>query len=53
MTDRKRLVYGRKPTRDRIIQEYQASGWRLCMVKTEYWPNGKKIYIAELEKPTL
>lgn len=48
--NRKRLVYGRKPTRDRYIREYQAKGWRLRMTQTDYWKNGKRVYIAELEK---
>lgn len=48
--ERKRLVYGRKPTRDKYIREYQAKGWRLRMTQTDYWKNGKKVYIAELEK---
>lgn len=46
----KKLVYGRKTTRDKYIRKYQDKGWRLRMIKTDYWANGKKVYIAELEK---
>lgn len=46
----KKLVYGRKTTRDKYIRKYQDKGWRLRMTKTDYWANGKKVYIAELEK---
>ncbi len=48
--NRKYLVYGRKSTRDKYIREYQAKGWWLRMTQTDYWKNGKKVYIAELEK---
>lgn len=48
--DRKKLVYGRQKTRDKYIVQYQDKGWRLRMTQTDYWKNGKVVYIAELEK---
>lgn len=51
--NRKRLVYGRQKTRDKYIVQYQSKGWRLCMTQTDYWKNGKVVYIAELEKESL
>lgn len=50
ISDRKRLVYGRQATLERYISRHLAKGWRLRMTRTDYWKNGKKVYIAELEK---
>ena len=47
---RKKLVYGRQATLDKYIARYKAKGWRLRMSQVDYWKNGKKVYIAELEK---
>lgn len=47
---RKRLIYGRQSTLEKYIAQYQAKGWRLRMMQVDYWKNGKKVYIAELEK---
>lgn len=51
--NRKKLVYGRQATLDKYIARYKAKGWRLRMTQVDYWKNGKKVYIAELEKETL
>lgn len=48
--NRKKLIYGRQATLDKYIVEHQAKGYRLCRRITDYWKNGKKVYIAELEK---
>lgn len=48
--DRKKLVYGRQATLEKHIAQHLAKGWRLRMTRTDYWKNGKKVYIAELEK---
>lgn len=48
--NRKRLVYGRQTTLDKYIEAYKAKGYRLCRRITDYWKNGKVVYIAELEK---
>lgn len=50
ISNRKRLVYGRKSTRDKWIETYKEKGYCLCRRITDYWKNGKKVYIAELEK---
>lgn len=47
---RKRLIYGRQSTLNKYIAQYQAKEWRLRMMQVDYWANGKKVYIAELEK---
>lgn len=46
----KRLVYGRQATLDKWIETYKEKGYRLCRRITDYWKNGKVVYIAELEK---
>lgn len=51
--DRKKLVYGRQTTLDKYIETYKEKGYRLCRRITDYWKNGKKVYIAELERITL
>lgn len=51
--NRKKLVYGRQSTLDKYIEVYKAKGYRLCRRITDYWKNGKVVYIAELEKETL
>lgn len=48
--NRKKLVYGRQETLDRWIETYKEKGYRLCRRITDYWKNGKVVYIAELEK---
>lgn len=48
--NRKRLVYGRQETLDRWIETYKEKGYRLCRRITDYWKNGKRVYIAELVK---
>lgn len=47
---RRKLIYCRQQTLDKHIAEYQAKGWRLRMTQIDYWANGSKTYIAELEK---
>lgn len=46
----KRLVYGSQATLDKRIEQYKTKGWILRMTQIDYWANGKKVYIAELEK---
>lgn len=48
--DRKKLVYGRQETLDKWIETCKEKGYRLCRRITDYWKNGKVVYIAELEK---
>lgn len=48
--NRKRLVYGRQETLDRWIETYKEKGYRLSRRITDYWKNGKIVYIAELVK---
>ena len=48
--NRKKLVYGRQATLDKLIETYKEKGYHLCRRITEYWRNGKKVFIAELEK---
>ena len=48
--ERKKLVYGRQATLDKWIETYKDKGYRLCRRITDYWKNGKVVYIAELEK---
>lgn len=48
----KRLVYGRRETLDKHIEQYKAKGWRLRMTRIDYWKAGKKVFIADLEKET-
>lgn len=48
--NRKKLVYGRQATLDKWIETYKDKGYRLCRRITDYWKNGKVVYIAELEK---
>lgn len=48
--NRKKLVYGRQATLDKWIETYKEKGYRLCSRITDYWKNGKVVYIAELEK---
>lgn len=50
MTDRKKLVYGRQSTLDKWIETYKKKGYRLYRRITDYWKNGKRVYIAELIK---
>lgn len=52
-TERKRLVEGSQKALDKKIEQWKAKGWRLRMTQTDYWVNGKKVYIAELEEETL
>ena len=51
--NRKKLVYGRQSTLDKWIENYKEKGYRLCRRITDYWKNGQRVYIAELEKETL
>lgn len=51
--NRKKLVYGRQATLDKWIETYKEKGYLLRRRITEYWKNGKVVYIAELEKETL
>lgn len=51
--ERKKLVYGRQATLDKWIENNKEKGYRLCRRITDYWKNGKRVYIAELEKETL
>lgn len=48
--ERKRLVYGRQATLEKHIARHLAKGWRLRMTRTDYWVNGKRVYIADLDK---
>lgn len=48
--NRKKLVYGRQETLDKWIETYKEKGYRLCRRITDYWKNGKRVYIAELIK---
>lgn len=48
--NRKKLVYGHQETLDKQIEVYKAKGYRLCRRITDYWKNGKVVYIAELVK---
>ena len=48
--NRKKLVYGRQSTLDKWIETYKDKGYRLRRRITDYWKNGKVVYIAELEK---
>lgn len=50
MTDHKKLVYGRQATLDKQIEVCKEKGYRLCRRITDYWKNGKIVYIAELVK---
>lgn len=50
MTRRKKLVYGTQQTLDKQIEAFKAKGWRLAMSQICYGANGKKTFIAELEK---
>lgn len=50
MNTRKKLVYGRQSTLDWWIETYKEKGYRLCRRITDYWKNGKVVYIAELER---
>lgn len=49
-SNRKKLVYGRQATLDKWIESYKEKGYRLCRRITDYWKNGKRVYIAELIK---
>lgn len=48
--NRKKLVCGRRATLDQRIETYKEKGYRLRRRITDYWKNGKVVYIAELEK---
>lgn len=48
--ERKKLVCGRQATLDKWIETYKEKSYRLCRRITDYWKNGKVVYIAELEK---
>lgn len=50
ISNRKKLVYGRQATLDKWIVTYKKKGYRLRRRITDYWENGKVVYIAELEK---
>ena len=51
--NRKKLVYGRQATLDKWIENYKEKGYHLRRRITDYWKNGKRVYIAELEKESL
>lgn len=51
--NRKRLVYGGQKGLDSHIARLAKTGWRVVMTQICYQANGKKVYIAELEKETL
>lgn len=50
MTDHKRLVYGGRKGLDNRITRLVKTGWRVVRTEIDRWANGKKVYIAELEK---
>lgn len=48
--NRKKLIYGRQATLDKWIETNKEKGYRLYRRITDYLANGKKVYIAVLEK---
>lgn len=52
-TNRKRLVYGGQKGLDSHIARLVKTGWQVVKTEIDRWANGKKVYIAELEKETL
>ena len=50
MKDHKKLVYGGQKGLDSHIARLAKSGWKVAKLWIDHWLNGKKVYIAELEK---
>lgn len=50
MTNRKRLVYGGQKGLDSHVARLVKTGWRVVKTEIDKWTNGKRVYIAELEK---
>lgn len=50
MTQRKHLVYGGLKGLNSHIERLAKTGWRLVKFEIDYWPKGKRVYFAELEK---
>lgn len=48
--DHKKLVYGGQKGLDSHIARLAKSGWEVTKSWIDLWANGKKVYIAELEK---
>lgn len=48
--NRKRLVYGGQKGLDSHIARLAKTGWQVTESWIDHWANGKKVYIAELEK---
>lgn len=48
--DHKKLVYGGQKGLDSHIARLAKSGWEVAKSWIDHWANGKKVYIAELEK---
>lgn len=48
--NRKKLAYGGRKGLDSHIARLAKSGWRVSKTEIDRWANGKKVYIAELEK---
>lgn len=50
--DRKKLVYGGQKGLDSHIARLAKTGWRVIKSEIDRWANGKRVYIAELERAT-
>lgn len=48
--NRKRLAYGGQKGLDSHIARLVKTGWRVVKTEIDKWANGKRVYIAELEK---
>lgn len=48
--NRKRLVYGGRKGLDSHISRLAKSGWKVAKIEVVKWANGKKSFIAELER---
>lgn len=51
-TNRKKLVCGGPKGLNSHIARLAKKGWRVAESWIDHWANGKKVYIAELEKST-
>lgn len=50
MKDHKKLAYGGRKGLDSHIARLAKSGWAVTKSWIDHWANGKKVYIAELER---
>lgn len=50
--ERKKLVYGGQKGLDSHVARLVKSGWKVAKTEVVKWANGKKSFIAELEKET-